>query len=207
MSDGLFCFIQKHCQWVQWELVFILPNAACFIQKHTASGCLKSSYCAYRHRLIHDKTLNYTWVIQSRDAKFCVSQASMCNEVRWINACRCRASSVSQTSMRNEVRWVNACRCRASCVSHTSMRNEARWIYTCRCRAFCSWDARFCVSTGLTPSLFNVKEAWLTIGWQAFVVIVATVWYMKITRNICGWSKVETQNFASHKQLCAMKRG
>ena len=185
MSDGLFCFIQKHCQWVQWELVFILPNAACFIQKHTASGCLKSSYCAYRHRLIHDKTLNYTWVIQSRDAKFCVSQASMCNEVRWINACRCRASSVSQTSMRNEVRWVNAC----------------------RCQTFCSWDARFCVSTGLTPSLFNVKEAWLTIGWQAFVVIVATVWYMKITRNICGWSKVETQNFASHKQLCAMKRG
>ena len=155
---------QKHCQWLQWKLVFILPNAACFIQKHTASGCLKARIVLTDTVSQMKITRYYTLVIQSGDAKSCVSQASMCNEARWIYACRCRASCVSQAIMRNKVRWINACRCRASC----------------------SWDARFCVSTGLTPSLFNVKQAWLTIGWQAFVVIVATVWYMKITRNICG---------------------
>ena len=52
---------------------------------------------------------------QSRDAKFCVSQACICY-LLW--------------------RW-NAF----------------------HCRVFCSGDAKFCVSTGRTPSLFHVKHS------------------------------------------------
>ena len=69
-----------------------------------------------------------------------------------------------------------------SCVSQAMIRYLfGRWN-AFRCHVFCSWDARFCVSTGWRHCCYWWETAW---------------WYAQQT-------KVETQNFASHKRVYAI---
>ena len=46
-----------------------------------------------------------------------------------------------------------------SCVSQAMIRYSFERWNAFRCCVFCLWDARFCVSTGRTPSLFRVKHS------------------------------------------------
>ena len=59
------------------------------------------------------------------------------------------------------------------------------WWNAFRCWVSCSWDARFCVSTGWRHCCYLWETAW---------------WYAQQT-------KVETQNFASHKHGYAIYWG
>ena len=78
------------------------------------------------------------WANQSRDAKFCVSQARMRNK-------QMRNMPVITAFFARETQ--------GGAINDARRGYKQMLLYACHCRAFCSGDARFCVSTGLTPLL------------------------------------------------------
>ena len=73
------------------------------------------------------------------DARFCVSTGLTPSLLSTVNV-----FCDSQSNQSRDAKF---------CVSQARMRNKLRRLCACHYRIFCPGDARFCVSTGLTPLL------------------------------------------------------